>query len=402
MSTVYICIASKQTLANLIPAIMIKPDIVWIVSSATMIEKADRLAKSIQSSLPKIELNKNYELPDSSFELMSDFALNFVVSLEQTYPESSLVYNGTGGTKLMFAAFQEAFWEHKICYADTQHDQLFFLRPDHHHQEFGNELNIKSYLLANGLEARKALSDNDKWLEQTQQRKALTFWLARNTEALQDFFPQLNGLVVNAIYKENNREYLSQEARHLKCKPKGKWEESLTKLESFGLIDRENDQTFRFQNLAAAKYIGGQWIEEYIWLVAQNVGCHDVACGLEFTTQKHHKDNIRNELDGIICHHNRLLVIECKTSQFGKVEQKDSGILYKIDSVGGQAGGAFGQRLLVSALPLDRVIAGKRNVKNTSRADSMDITTLDGKAINQLEAMLKEWMEVGELNKSRS
>lgn len=398
MSTVYICIASKETLANLIPAIMIKPDIVWIVSSSTMIEKADQLAKSIQSSLPQTELNKNYELPDSSFELMSDFALDFVVSLEQTYPESSLIYNGTGGTKLMFAAFQDAFWEHKICYADTQHDQLLFLRPDHHHQGFGNELDIKSYLLANGLDARKALSDNNEWIEQTQQRKALTFWLAKNTEALENFFPQLNGLVANAVYKENNREQLSQQSSHLKCTPKGKWEESLAKFESFDLIDREDSQTFRFQNLEAAKYIGGQWIEEYVWLVAKNAGCYDVACGLEVTTQKHHKDNIRNELDGIICHHNRLIVIECKTSQFGKIEQKDSDILYKIDSVGGKAGGAFGQRLLVSALPLDHITSSKRDVKNTSRADSMNITTLDGKTINQLEAMLKQWMEVGELS----
>jgi hypothetical protein len=397
MSKVYVCIASKETLANLIPAIIVKPDVVWIISSETMVEKAQQLAVSIESALPNCELHNNHNLPDTSFESMSDFALNIAISIEQAYPDSPIIYNGTGGTKLMFAAFQEAFWDHQICYADTQHDQLLYLRPEHTRQPFSNELNIKDYLLANGLDARKALSDSEEWRQSVEERKALTFWLAKNTEHLQNFFPQLNGLVAGAVYEENRTQKLSSQASHLKCKPKGKWEESLEKFQSLGLIDREDNLTFRFQNLEAAKYIGGQWIEEYVWLVANNLNCHDVACGLEITTQKHHKDNIRNELDCVICHHNRMVIVECKTSQFGKKEQKDSEILYKIDSIGGKVGGVFGERLLISALPLDHVTSSNRSVKNSSRAETMSINLLDGKNIIQLETMLKNWIDSGKL-----
>ena len=158
------------------------------------------------------------------------------------------------------------------------------------------------------------------------------------------------------------------------------------------MIDREDKQTFRFQNLHAAEYIGGKWLEGYAWLIACKLECHDIRCGLQVTAQKHHKDNIRNELDCIICHHNRLMIIECKTSRFGSTEQKDSDILYKLDSISKSAGGLFGRRLLLSALPLDHITARNRNVKNRSRADSMDITTLDGKAITRLESFLTQWM----------
>jgi hypothetical protein len=398
MSKVYVCIVSKETLANLIPAIIVKPDVAWIISSETMIEKAKQLTTSIENALPNCKLYNEYNLPDDSFESISDFALDLAITIEQAFPDSQIIYNGTGGTKLMFAAFQEAFWNHQICYADTQHDQLMYLRPEHTKQTFSNELNIKDYILANGLEPRKAQSDSDEWQKSVAERKAVTFWLAQNTEHLQHFFPQLNGLVADAVYKENHIEKLSSQPSHLKCKPKGKWEETLRKLQSLGLIDREDSQTFRFQNLESAKYIGGQWIEEYVWLVAKNTGCHDVACSLEITTQKHHKDNIRNELDCVICHHNRMIIIECKTSQFGKQEQKDSGILYKIDSIGAKVGGAFGQRLLISALPLDHTTSNNRQVKNSSRAETMSINLLDGKNIIQLETMLKNWMNTGKLS----
>ena len=229
MQSLYICIASGQTLANLIPAIMIKPNIIWVVSTETMLEKAEQLEKCIRSTLPETEIQRCDLLSDKSFEQMGDYALELEEKIQTHYPDTQVIYNVTGGNKLMSMAFSEVFWEYHICYTDTQHDSLLYLRPDYKQLPFANELDIEHYLLANGLDSRQAESDSLEWQQLVQARKPLTFWLAKHTEQLKDLFTLLNRLVSESIYQKGRDRKLSSTACNLSYQPKGVWEEALPK-----------------------------------------------------------------------------------------------------------------------------------------------------------------------------
>lgn len=397
MEGTYLCIASGQNLANLIPAIMLRPEVIYIVSSQAMQDQAEQLEVCIRRCLPESKVVMRNKLSDTSFEEMQYKAIEIESEILDNTSTTRLVYNSTGGNKLMSTAFSDTLATHEICYADTQHDCLLYLKPEYRKQAFSNELDVEIYLMANGLITRRAESDSDAWQDKALARKSLSYWLAKHCQTLGTLLSKLNRLVNESVHQEGREKVLKTSSCHIDTAPKGMWEETLDKLEHFGLIDREDSQTFRFQNLAAAEYVGGKWLEEYAWLVASNLNVHDVRCGLQVTTSKHHKDNIRNELDCVLCHHNRLLVIECKTGRFGNMEQKDSDVLYKLSSLGTLAGGTFGKQLLLSAQLLDHTTATDKQVKNRSRADTMSITPLDGDRVIELERVIKHWMKTGEL-----
>lgn len=71
----------------------------------------------------------------------------------------------------------------------------------------------------------------------------------------------------------------------------------------------------------------------------------DVRCGVEVTAAD--AERVRNEFDVLACHCNELLVIECKTLRYQ--EENESPVAYKIDSLGQQVRGLFGETWLLSA-----------------------------------------------------
>lgn len=48
--------------------------------------------------------------------------------------------------------------------------------------------------------------------------------------------------------------------------------------------------------------------------------------GVEFTDMAQRGEEVRNELDCVAAHRNRLLSIECKTGKMGLNSEKDAGI----------------------------------------------------------------------------
>ena len=91
-------------------------------------------------------------------------------------------------------------------------------------------------------------------------------------------------------------------------------------------------------------------------------------------------DDVRNELDGIAAHRNRLLLVECKT---GNLDKKDE-VVYKLDSIANDMG-LFQRRLLVSARPLTDAIR--------ARAKAEGITLVEAGLLGQINQIVKNWME---------
>jgi Domain of unknown function (DUF1887) len=137
--------------------------------------------------------------------------------------------------------------------------------------------------------------------------------------------------------------------------------------------------------VAGAQYLSGQWLEEYVWHIVSDLKPDDVKANVEFTEMGAPKDDIRNELDCVIVHHNRLLMIECKTIKFKKNADKNADIVYKLESLGHRAGGLYGAKWLISARPLDKA--------TEKRAREYAIKVISGTALKDLKETLKMWME---------
>lgn len=100
--------------------------------------------------------------------------------------------------------------------------------------------------------------------------------------------------------------------------------------------------------------------------------------------ERHHNGQVTpNELDGIVIHRNRTLLVECETKRQNEVETRDA--LYKLGQLRNEIGGAAGKALYVSARPIrdpDRI-----------RAQDYKIDILDGTAITKQGEYLRNWRD---------
>ena len=141
------------------------------------------------------------------------------------------------------------------------------------------------------------------------------------------------------------------------------------------------------QSESAADYLQGGWLEEYVYLIASDIGFKEVYCGVTMTDDSKSKADIRNEMDVVVCHDNRLLFIECKTSRM----DKEADIIYKLDALGTQAGGIMSSKLLVSAQPLTYTNKDGKTVNALARAQSYKIKTCAADEVANLRDLLLGW-----------
>jgi len=223
-------------------------------------------------------------------------------------------------------------------------------------------------------------SASDDWKQQASQRKALTKWLAEQVVDLGEFWSIMDGMVANALAETARGvpAVIEQPAQQFKQPPRGLWLQALTKMAGQQLCqwDATKPESLYFHDVAGAQYLGGQWLEEYVWHIASELKPDEVKANVEFTEMGAPKDDIRNEMDCVVVHHNRLLMIECKTVNFKKSTDKNDGIVYKLESLGHRAGGLYGTQWLISARTLDQATA--------KRAKEYNIKVICGAALKDI------------------
>lgn len=125
---VHVAIVSDQTLPNLIPILMERPKKAFLVASQQMLQKevAERLKRVTEEEGVPAEIIPG--MPDSGFPQFLEFARTVAGRLlEQEHP---VVFNATGGNKLMMLAFVDVFREVipanrlRIIYTDTATGKL--------------------------------------------------------------------------------------------------------------------------------------------------------------------------------------------------------------------------------------------------------------------------------------
>ncbi len=387
MMTTHVCLVSQQLPANLIPILMDRPGLVVLLISDDMQHQGERLHRLLSGSGVAVETRSG--LPSSGIVGLRDYATEVATSLEGK--PGPLILNATGGNKLMALAFVEVFRGLldgiEVIYTDTDHGCIESLTdPEHPTRVMGNVLDIPTYLTAYGLRFRSAQSDDQSWRKQVDARKSLTKWLAGKARELESFFSTMNALAVNAM--ENAQGSGGFAARQLfKHVPAGPWREAMKHItdEKFGLVDWNGQTELIFRTEGAARFLGGGWLEEYAWHVIHDAAPYDVRANVVGTWEGGSRQSPgRNEFDLLAVHLNRMLVVECKTGIL-KAENKDAEVLYKLESLGRNAGGLFGKMWLVSLRSLGD--------EARSRASAQGITLFEGERISELRPAVLRWME---------
>ena len=395
---IHLCIVTEQPLANLIPILQEKPDRIALAVSAPMEAAAERFRNVLQhTGWSKTQVDSFHELPDNNYESIADKALEIEDELRSAYPDAELVYNATGGNKLMTMAFMAVFDSptpdtNRIIYTDTQHTNIESVRPRQAPTPMASVMSLDVYLKAQGKTLRKRDDADDERKDRMKRRKPLTKFLARNASALEGLIGQ-----INTTFASDNNDSSRLTVLELTRPPKGPWLKALEQMEEHQLIERVDEtlQTWSPLSSQGTDYLTGGWLEEYVWFSARDCGAEDVALSPEFTDDYQSNANIRNEIDVTVLHRNRLLMIECKTGNVTR-DGKDQDIVYKLDSLVDQVGGRLGKGMLVSFRELEHRTREGRDVNTGARAASVDLLTCEKDGLSRLDQQIQQWLDVSQ------
>ncbi len=381
----HVCLVSGQLLPNLIPVLMDRPAKVHLMVTEGMQSNAKRLQKILADH--DLMALCHDAVPSSEFTAIMAYAERMAETLGDAFEGESLVLNATGGTKLMSLAFYTWFKEigANVIYTDTDRQLIESLTDTEcPMQPMQQVIDVEVYLSASGMTLRRSACQDLEWRHGAQIRKSLSKWLAAHAAQLSDFFGALNKLATDAL--DHKGELLRTPTQYFESLPRGIWQQAMHQINAAGLVEWNGTHTVRFMDAESARYLSGAWLEEYAWHIVSDEQVFDVKTGVECTWDGSGRQAARNEFDVLTVHNNRLLVMECKTSRFGVQPSADSNILYKLESLGSNAGGLFGKMLLLSARPLSDT--------ERTRANSQRIDVLEGAEIAGLRDYVQRWKTV--------
>jgi hypothetical protein len=410
----HIAIMTGHIEAILIPLRQIQPEEVLLVASTSMAKDLNRYQNLLKNNLNANTVIKCRDgLDDNEPMAIGDFAMQLAEELIQRpdYEELAITFHCTGGTKLMTLLFQEALrcCDAQLLYVDSKAGKIYHLGNSLKPSEFTSQavesvLSSKLYFEANGKRIRAASSDDADWLERAKSRKNVSKSLAIQTAQSGFFVGALNHLVhggdktLRLLQKDPAKprqlKLHANVLRSLNEAPRTNERTILKDCAALGLIGLNDDKQkdIYFNSLEAAQYLGGQWLEEYTWHCMQDAGLKDVACSLPISDEEGRTEDVRNELDCVAVHENRMLILECKTGRMGLEEGKDQDILHKLYSITEQSAGLLGTKVLVLARDFDNNDQKKTNLK---RAKIMNVHIVAPADLPNLKQWISNWKMTG-------
>lgn len=411
---IQLCVVSQQPLANLLPVLEQQPEQLYLLTSARMGEKAQRLTEVLTKTgtLTREQIHQ-VPLADHDVACIIDQAVTLLADLQEQHPTAQLHVNLTGGNKLMSLALYQAASAAGCAafYLDTDHEQTEWLLPTPERQALpANLLNISFCLKAHGFTQRKTVSDQAHWQDRAQERRAATLYLAQHAAALDWLLSNLNkSLNTTKDRFKNSVQQAGNEKITLHDKVNRAGQQALQQLEADGIISQLEvahgvAPSFYLGHKDALDYLTGQWLEEFTWLTLHDAGINELAGGLDLTDDIASKLNIRNEMDAVAVHRNRLLAIECKTAHLAD-ETTYNNVLSKLDTLRSRSGGNFAQCWLVLArMPQSGRDAAEREqsqARMRERARSMGVVLIEPADLGHFNRLVKDWMTTLQPPKSR-
>lgn len=150
----------------------------------------------------------------------------------------------------------------------------------------------------------------------------------------------------------------------------------------------DNRQSFRFLTDEAACYLGGLWLEEYLWLSLKNCSELDVSASVKgywMTLNKNTaiqdiSNTTHNEMDTVVIKNNIAHLIECKTGGYSR-KNRSKETLEEIATLTSHMGGRLAKGYLVTLH--DLTLAEK------ARAEQLNVQVFAAEKINDLIKLLR-------------
>ncbi len=295
-----------------------------------------------------------------------------------------LTFNATGGHKLMTLALASELGsladDLHLVYAETRYDRLDWLKPAPAIESMSNVLKIDDIRRAQGYRRTNDGNRDAFWQAEAERRATLTRKMGDDAERYGRFFGLLNALADRALNEDSGSSFVPRQ--ELRYAPGGRDADLLGEAHKQGLLHWDNDTEVVFASRETAAYFRGGWLEEYVWYKLRGLRPHDWAVNLK---TRSHGTEVENELDAVVAHRNRLLVIECKTSGFGKNEARDVNYIYKLAQIGNQIGGAMSQKILLSARTVPDAVQ--------QRAKDYGVDILASSDVRKFVEYMKRWMQ---------
>jgi hypothetical protein len=368
-TVVHVCIATGQNAANLIPLKQLQAAEVLILQTPTMRDAASNLETALRQEGRQI---RRQDFDDRSPSTIEASAHQVAEQLDGR----QVILHATGGTKLMVLALRDALrlletgsGKLDIVYADTHRQQLDWLGSDPRTEAMADVLDLQDMILVQGYRIE---SDTRPAAVQARAsaRAALTREMGDNAARYGKFFSALAGMACASV--GGNLEQAFEFA------PGGINAKLLHQAASHGLLSWEGDERLTFSDLDAAKYFAGGWLEEFVFLKLSGMARRGrYGCNVIVNSSK--GQGVRNEIDAMLLHRNRALLIECKTGQQNKAQDA----LYKLAQLRQSLGGSVAAALYLSAQAVSEDVH--------RRAKESNITILATGDVSRLVPFLKEW-----------
>lgn len=314
------CLVSEQTIPNILPALQLKPDLVYLISTIDQAAKGVIIADFLRSKGINCEQKENFD----PYDVIS--ITEKLKELTDARPDDSFVLNVTGGTKLMALAAYSVFNKpgREIFYCNTLGNSIKYLYPFVEDIPLNSELNVPSFLAACGYK----MSHDSKVVLTPE--KTVFFKLVRNGS-----IKNIHRLFEVLRKSPANYESLLKETGfgHFEFKRNGK------------LFTLSSQKHF-LELTATKKFFDGFWLEEYCYWYSKTILGLNPLSSVNISS----KEGTMNEVDLMFVHNSRLYLVSCKSGDFDK---KD---LVEIESLKSLAGGTFGKAFMISLNPYSPAI----------------------------------------------
>lgn len=375
----HLCLVSQQATPNLTPLLDLafRPRRVVMVVTPDMRQRARWLEETLRRHRPPLTV-ECLEVKDAWD--MHGVLDTLVGWLDSQPADCSIALNVTGGTKPMAMAAQQVFAMagRPVFYVHQARAEIQWLEPRLPARTLGNRLCLEDYLHAHGWEvlARPALRAPDAKVAE------LTRELVLNIKDREWAIGKLNGYAQECERMNWTRINLNPGDKN-----DGAFMETLKDFERAGACRLDGD-TLSFPDESARFFCKGGWLEDYVVELmrglATQLGVQDWAAGLKVRSLDNNLkgEGGSNELDLAFLAHNRLHLVECKTSNL-KDEGSATGAIYKLDALTA-LGGLNTTTLMVS---YRKLADGERQ-----RAKDLKIRTCVGTQLATLGATLGQWV----------
>lgn len=399
-----VCLASEQIMQNTLPALRLRPTRVIIANTDSEAARhgAQQLSRVLLDagwSADSVEIVEH--TPDHDLASITHYARALAAELQARYPGLPIDLNASGGTKVMSFGFVRAMaglgdaW-----YCDTRNGLLEHLGGAAPLQLPADMLRLGDLLQMQGYR----LVADSTWSPGFAAAAATRAGL---TERLVNEAPQLNGFLgyVNRLTRESLPQTRPDGSVVRSFRAEVLAERQLFRnnhelaqaFEDAGIWRWDGDCRFAFAGEAAARYVGGGWLEEWAWLTLAGLQADglipdghwgtnvriDVGQGLQATAG--------NEIDAALVWRNQLLVLECKTGVQISTEGGSQTILNRLDSLIRHVGGAMGETWLLTARRLRQGAGGGAR----ERARAYGIRLIEPEQLVNLRAEVCAWMGLG-------